>query len=171
VVLVVAADEVLEHGAALKDADLLAVGQLVRKCRDAAIGVDLEEPVLLLLIVLHVDLTDLSHAFSLRLSALYSRLERAAPHLVLEAQLLEEDGDLDAIGRVDRVEDDVCLDTHVCCDVSLDLVYDMGHATDGGLERVVFYIHSSERPRLGKRQVRTEERMAGVFFAERVGST
>ena len=45
---VVAVDEVLHDGAALKEIDLLAVGELVGDGGDAAIRVDLAEPGLLL---------------------------------------------------------------------------------------------------------------------------
>lgn len=47
VVLVVAVDEVLQDAAALEDADGLAVIERVCESRDAAVGVDLEEPGLL----------------------------------------------------------------------------------------------------------------------------
>ena len=44
VFLVVAVDKVLQDRAALKDADLLAVLKSVSDGRDASVGVDLEEP-------------------------------------------------------------------------------------------------------------------------------
>jgi hypothetical protein len=59
VVLVIAINKVLEDGTALEDADGLAVGELVSNGRNAAIGVDLEEPGLLLLIVTHANGVDL----------------------------------------------------------------------------------------------------------------
>lgn len=58
-VLVVSVREVLEDGTALKNANLLAVWQLVRQSGQAAVGVDLEEPGLLLLILHHLDGVDL----------------------------------------------------------------------------------------------------------------
>lgn len=87
VVLVVAVNEILQNSTALKDADLLAVGELVSEGGDATVGVDLEEPGLLLLILHHLDGVD----------------------LVVKAELLEKDGGFDAIGRADGVEGDVCL--------------------------------------------------------------
>lgn len=54
VVLVVAINEVLQNSTALKDANLLAV-QRICEGGDAAIGVDLQEPLLLLLILSHLD--------------------------------------------------------------------------------------------------------------------
>ena len=64
VVLVIAVDDVLENSTALKDADRLAVGELVGQGGNAAIGVDFEEPRLLLLIVGHADWVDLEGADS-----------------------------------------------------------------------------------------------------------
>lgn len=87
VILVIPGDEVLQDGATLKDADGLPVLGGVGDGRDAAVGVDLEEPGLLLLVVLEAD----------------------GAHLVLEVELLEEDGDLDPVRGVDSVEGDVCL--------------------------------------------------------------
>lgn len=87
VVFVIAINEVLQHGAALKDTDLLAL-ECVGKSRDATVGVDLEEPLFLLLILGHLDGVD----------------------LVLEVELLEQNGGLDAIGGVGGVEGDVGLD-------------------------------------------------------------
>lgn len=55
VVFVVAVRQVLQDGTALKDADLLAVLKLVRQGGDATIGVNLQEPRLLLLILHHLD--------------------------------------------------------------------------------------------------------------------
>lgn len=46
-VLIVAVDEILHDGAALKQVDGAAVGKGVRQRRDAAVGVDVEEPLLL----------------------------------------------------------------------------------------------------------------------------
>jgi hypothetical protein len=45
---VVAVDEVLHNAAAFEQADRLAVGESVRQSWDAAVGVDVEEPLLLL---------------------------------------------------------------------------------------------------------------------------
>lgn len=50
-VLVVPVDQVLQDGTALEYADLLAVGEGIRDGGNATIGVDLEEPRLLLLIL------------------------------------------------------------------------------------------------------------------------
>ena len=59
VVLDVAVDKVLENGTALKDANGLAIRPLVGDGGDAAVGVNLEEPRLLLLILAHLDGMDL----------------------------------------------------------------------------------------------------------------
>lgn len=58
VVLVVPLHEVLQDGAALKDANLLAV-QGICEGGNAAIGVDVEEPLLLLLILHHFNVVHL----------------------------------------------------------------------------------------------------------------
>lgn len=59
VVLVVAVYKVLENGSALKDANGLAIRPLVGDGGDAAVGVNLEEPRLLLFILAHLDGMDL----------------------------------------------------------------------------------------------------------------
>uniref|UniRef100_A0A7S3JP59 Uncharacterized protein n=1 Tax=Aureoumbra lagunensis TaxID=44058 RepID=A0A7S3JP59_9STRA len=87
VILVIAINEVLQHSAALKNTDLLAI-ECVGKSRDATVGVYLEEPFFLLLILGHLD----------------------GVHLVFEVELLEQNGRLDAIGSVGGVEGDVGLD-------------------------------------------------------------
>jgi hypothetical protein len=87
VILVIAINEVLQHSTTLKDTNLLAV-ECISESRDATVGVDLEEPLFLLLIFGHLD----------------------GVHLVLEVELLEQNGGLDAIGSVGGVEGDVGLD-------------------------------------------------------------
>ena len=77
-------DKILQYRPALKDPDSLPIRKRVRDGGDAAIGVDLEEPRLLLLVLAERELGD----------------------LVLEAELLEHHGDFDAIGGLGRVEVD-----------------------------------------------------------------
>lgn len=58
-VLVIPVHEILQDRAALKDAERRAVGPGVRDGGDAAVGVDVEEPLLLLLVLAQVDGADL----------------------------------------------------------------------------------------------------------------
>jgi hypothetical protein len=55
VVLVVAINNVFKDGSAFKDTDLLPIGPCIRDGGNSAIGVDLQEPRLFLLIVLYLD--------------------------------------------------------------------------------------------------------------------
>lgn len=86
VILVIAINKILQDGARLKNANLFTV-KSVGDGGDAAVGVDLKEPRLLLLVLAHLD----------------------GVHLVVEAELLKQDGGLDAIGCTHGVEGDVCL--------------------------------------------------------------
>lgn len=109
---VIAVREVLQDGAALKDADGLAIGESVCEGRNATIGVDLEEPRLLLGVLADLNVCRLwrSSRFVSVASVLWSRIiTMSRTHLVLEPELLEQDGDLDAVGRLGRVEVDVGL--------------------------------------------------------------
>ena len=54
-VLVVTVDEVLEDGSGLEDANGLAIGPCVSEGGNAAVGVDFEEPWLLLGVVSQLD--------------------------------------------------------------------------------------------------------------------
>lgn len=58
-VLVIAVHEILQDGAALKDANDGTVGPLVRDGGDAAVGVDFEEPRLFLLVGAYFNMVDL----------------------------------------------------------------------------------------------------------------
>lgn len=91
-ILVIAINKILQNGARLKNANLFTV-ESVGHGGDAAVGVDLEEPRLLLLVLAHLD----------------------GVHLVIETKLLKQDGSLDAIGSTHGVEGDVrlCLGSHV----------------------------------------------------------
>lgn len=84
--IVVLLDEVLQNTPGLEEADLLPVaGEGICQGGDAAVGVDFEEPGLLLGVLRDVDLVD----------------------FVGEAELLEGDGDFDSVGGLVGVEGDV----------------------------------------------------------------
>jgi hypothetical protein len=102
VILVIAINEVLKHSTALKNTDLLAV-EGISESRNATVGVDLEEPLFLLLILGHLDSMDLSLLDTGCVAV------RQVVYLVLEVELLEQNGRLDAIGSVGGVEGDVGL--------------------------------------------------------------
>ena len=53
-ILIIAINKVLQHSTTLKNTDLLAV-ESIGESRDATVGVDLEEPLFLLLILCHLD--------------------------------------------------------------------------------------------------------------------
>lgn len=84
-VLVVLLDQVLLDAPGLEEVDGLAVREGVRQGGDTAVGVDGQEPGLLLRVLADVDVG----------------------HLVGEAELLERDGDLETVGRLRCVEVDV----------------------------------------------------------------
>lgn len=109
---VIAVREVLQNGAAFKDADGLAIGESVCEGGDATIGVDLEEPRLLLGVFANLNIRRLWGSSRFVLAASISSggmVTMSRTHLVLKPKLLEQDGDLDAVGRLGRVEVDVGL--------------------------------------------------------------
>lgn len=86
-VLVIAIYKILLDRARFKETDLLSVSESVGDSRNSAIGVDFQEPGLLLLVLGKGELGD----------------------LVWQSQLLERDGDLDAIGSLGGIEVDIGL--------------------------------------------------------------
>lgn len=48
-------DEVLHNAPALENANRLAIGELIRQSRDAAVGIDLQEPGFFLCVLLERD--------------------------------------------------------------------------------------------------------------------
>lgn len=105
VLAVVRLDQVLQDAAALKDVDAIpAVEGLVRDCRNPSIGIDLEKPA-----VAHSPSTrahthtHTAKSEGIRLFLLVGA-EGEGSDVVGQAKLLEEDADLDAIGRLRRVQ-------------------------------------------------------------------
>lgn len=87
---IILVDEVLLDAATLEQADLFPVGEGVGEGGDTAVGVDLEEPRLFLLVFGDVDFG----------------------HFVRDAELLEGDRDFDPVGGLGRVEVDIGAGSH-----------------------------------------------------------
>jgi len=108
VVLVVPRHEILHDAATFEQSDGLAVRELVRQRWDSAIGVDVEEPLLLLSVLADVNLRVLIWESE---CPLVLRDGVVTPSRCLP-ELLERDGDLDTIRRLGCIEVDVGFGSH-----------------------------------------------------------
>ena len=90
VVLVILIYEVLLNASRLKQINRLAIGESVRQSWDTAIGVDLQEPWLLLRVLRDVNLG----------------------YFVWQSELLQCNGDLNTVGRLGSVKMDVWASCH-----------------------------------------------------------
>lgn len=116
VVLVEPGDNVQQDGTGFENLDLLAVLELVGQSRDTAVGVDLEVPRLLVLVLEYTDGTDLDGEKRI-VRVLRRNYESGwSAYLVRKPELLKNDGCLQAIRSSLRVKSDVGLGGHLSND-------------------------------------------------------
>lgn len=118
VVFVVPFHEVLQNGTTLPKLELLATLVLVDDGRNAAVGVDVEVPLLFLFVFEELDWTYL-HKVCVRVpkACICSLIDiwsgrKGGSHIVLQAQLLQRDGDLEWVGSALAVQRDTVLSAH-----------------------------------------------------------